>query len=176
MSPDEVLAENAETIREYGFMVQGVVNPPGEGAQLVEWAYTIGLLDAADHPELVVVGPGFERSGPLLQSMGRCVLEGHSCVAGDCITLGDDLPRVGPVHDVQQGLTTFNVWHEMAALGVLECADLEVLQVFVPTSWFCQGHRHAQPDLSLPHTRIDAPIHVPNRAARRAEERRRGRH
>ena len=77
-------------IREFGFMVQGVVNPPGERGQLVEWAYTVGLLDAAGHPELVVVGPQLDRSGPLLQSMGRCVLEGARCEAGDRVALGED--------------------------------------------------------------------------------------
>jgi hypothetical protein len=175
LSAEEVLAENREMIREFGFMVQGVVNPPGEGGQLVEWAYTVGLLDAVGHPELVVVGPQFERSGPLLQWMGRCVLEGERCAAGDRIVLGQDRLRIGTVHPVQYELTTFNVWYELAEDGAIEPAALEALQVFVPSAWFCSGHRRAQRDLSLPHTRFDAPVHVPSRAVRRAEQRRRGR-
>ncbi len=175
LSLEEALAENAATIRKYGFMVCGVVNAPGESGRLPEWAYTVGLLDASDHPELVVVGPAFDHTGPLLQAIGNAVLDGDRFDVGDRVSISGATLHFGLVHPVQYGLTTFNTWHNLVATGDLECDELEVLQVFVPSTWFCAHHRDAQPDLSLPHARIDAPIHVPNRAARRAEQRRRGR-
>ena len=68
-SLDDVLALDAAHIAEYGFINIGVdVEPPA-----TPWAYTVGLLDAAGHPELIVVGAPLARCGPILATLGsRC--------------------------------------------------------------------------------------------------------
>jgi hypothetical protein len=53
-------------------------------------------------------------------------------------------------------------------MGLLHVGPLEALQVFAPPEWFCAGHRDCQPVLSDPASRVDAPVALPNRAARRA--------
>ena len=50
-SLEDVLALDAATIAEYGFMVVGVDAPDRSEHDPPPWAYTVGLLDAADHPE-----------------------------------------------------------------------------------------------------------------------------
>ncbi|HEY7136576.1 MAG TPA: hypothetical protein VIB48_16100 [Acidimicrobiia bacterium] len=50
---DDVLALAEARIAEHGFTMQGVSDPdvPDDANG---WVYTMGLLDAADHPEMVV--------------------------------------------------------------------------------------------------------------------------
>jgi hypothetical protein len=171
-SLDDTLALQAADIAEYGFIVVGV-GPPPKFPHVREWAYTVGLLDLADHPELIVVGPSFDVTGPLLNTLGRAAAEGERLHVGDTIQLGQlgtDVARVGGVHPVQYGLDTFNMWHNHEANGDLRVGELEALQILVPNTWFCAHHEGVQPDLADPDVRVDA-MPTANRAMRRAARR-----
>jgi hypothetical protein len=126
-SLDDTLALEAAEIAKYGFIVVGV-RPPPRSPHAREWAYTIGLLDLADHPELITVGPSLDVTGPLLNSLGRAAAEGERLHVGDTIRLGSDVARVGGVHPVQYRLDTFNMWHNHEANGDLRVRELEALQ------------------------------------------------
>jgi len=168
-SLDDVLAIDAATIAEYGFTVITVAgNPADEHPR--SWGYTVGLLDA-DHPELIVAGLKPETAGALLTDLGHAVIdEGERFEIGDTIDVGCGIARIGAVNDVQYGLSTFNMWHNLQRYGTLLVSALEAVQVIMPKSLFCSVHSDSQPLLHLPGARIDRPP----RAANRAERRRRG--
>jgi hypothetical protein len=65
-SLDDVLALDAARIAEYGFVVIGVEGRDDDDDHPPAWAYTVGLLDAADHPEMIVAGVSTETSGSFL--------------------------------------------------------------------------------------------------------------
>jgi hypothetical protein len=163
-SLDDTLALEAAEIAEYGFIVVGVGRPPNS-PDVREWAYTVGLLDLADHPELIVVGPSFDITGPLLNTLGRAAAEGERFHVGNTIQLGTDVARVGGVHPVQYRLDTFNAWHNLEAKGELRVGELEALQILVPSTWFCAHHAEVQPVLADPDVRVDA-MPTANRATR----------
>jgi len=166
---DDVMALYGAHIAEYGFTVVAVTaaRPEDEG---VEWAYTIDLLDAAGHPELVVAGPDAASGGHLLQALGREILAGERYSIGDVLGDPPAVLRFGPVDAVQHDLGTFADWYSAQVAGHIRAPRLEVLQVFAPDTWFCACHRGHQPDLADPHTRLDARP-VPNRAMRRSRAR-----
>jgi hypothetical protein len=169
-SLDDTLALEAAEIAEYGFIVVGV-GPPPSSPHVREWAYTVGLLDLVDHPELIAAGPSFDITGPLLNTLGRAAAEGERLHIGDTIHLGTDVARVGAVHPVQYRLDTFNMWHNLEANGELRVRELEALQILVPSTWFCAHHAEVQPVLADPDARVDA-MPTANRATRRAHRRR----
>jgi hypothetical protein len=153
-SLEDALAMDAAAIAEYGFVVIGVDGERSAG----HWAYTVGLVNHAAHPELVIAGPAFDIGGALLSALGRRVIDGHRLRPGDTVDLPDGVLRVGAVHPVQYELDTFNMWHNLAAIGALDVHVLEALQVVAPSSWFCACHTHSQPDLSDPAARVDSPV------------------
>jgi hypothetical protein len=165
-SLDDVLALDAAHIAEYGYIGIGVdVEPPD-----TPWAYTVGLLDAADHPELIIAGPSLATCGPILSMLAHAVLDdGERFEAGDRIDLGRGDAVIGPVHDIQYELETFNFWHNLADFGAIRSPALEAVQVVLPRSFFCAANREAQPVLSDRNARIG------QRPANRAERRRRPR-
>ena len=167
---DDVVALNRARIAEYGFTVIGVtaVDPEDEG---VEWAYTIGLLDAAGHPELVVVGPDAMSGGRLLQAIGRGVLAGERFASGDVVGEPPYAVRFGVVDAVQHQMGTFSGWHAAKRAGHVQARRLEVLQVFAPSGWFGACDPDHQPDLADPRIRLDA-TGPGGRAARRSRARR----
>jgi hypothetical protein len=169
-SLDDVLALDAARIAEYGFAIIGVSGDPAEEHPR-SWAYTVGLLDAADHPELIVAGIKPDTAGALLSDLGHAVIdEGARFEIGDTIDVGCGIARIGAVNEIQYGLSTFNMWHNLQRYGTLLTSALEAVQVIMPSSLFCSVHSGSQPLLHLPGTRIDAPP----RSANRAERRRRG--
>jgi hypothetical protein len=85
---DEVLALQAARLEIDQFYVQLVAAP--EHRPGYQWGYTVGLIDAAEHPELIVAGAEPEVSWRLLTSLGRAVLEGTRLDVGHRINLGDD--------------------------------------------------------------------------------------
>ena len=149
-SLEDALVLDAAAIEEYGYIVVGVTDSLGPA-----WAYTIGLLDRADHPELIVVGPEYFWRGRLLNEIGRRVLAGERFASGDRVQIPDGVAEIGVVHPIQYELTTFNVWHNLERIGAVEASSLQALQVFAPQDWFCEGHQHPQPALSDPACRID---------------------
>ena len=170
-SQEDELLLTAATIAEYGYMVMGVGAASGDPPGGPEWAYTVGLLDRADHPELIVAGPEFVSTGALLNEIGRSILAGPRYAVGDTFRSSSGVVRFGAVDPIQYRLGTFNVWHDLERMGLLHVGPLEALQVFAPPEWLCAGHRDRQPVLSDPSSRVDAPVALPNRAARRARRR-----
>ena len=166
---DDVVALHGAHIAEYGFTVVGVTaSPPDDEG--VEWAYTIGLLDVADHPELVVAGPEAVSGARLLLALGQEVLAGERFPCGGVLSDPPSALRFGTVDAVQHTLGVFGDWYAAKHAGHVRAARLEVLQVFAPDPWFCAGHGGHQPDLADPRTRLDARRSV-NRAMRRAPAR-----
>ena len=152
-SLEDVLALESSAIDEYGFIVTAV-DSPDESSPPIPWCYTIGLLDAG-HPELIVAGPSVEVGGDLLSRLGKRVLAGEHFRVGRRVKVRRGSARVGVVHPIQYDLGTFNFWHIHRAAGTLHADELEAVQIFVPSSWFCASHQGAQPDLSDPNVRLD---------------------
>jgi hypothetical protein len=152
-SLEDVLLLEAATIDEYGFTVVGV-SDADESPGPLPWSYTVGLLDAIGHPELIVAGPAVDVAAGLLNRVGRRVLVGQRLAVGDRIRVAGGRARVGADHPVQYELHTFNVWHNLRSMGLLLMPELEALQVFAPPSWFCRCHQHVQPDLGDPLVRL----------------------
>lgn len=169
-SLDDALALDAARLDRYGFIIQGVGSPAG-GPHGPEWVYTVGLLDRVGHPELIVAGPGWQRGGDVLHVLAHAVLDGERFEVGETIRFDGDVARVGAVDPVQYELDTFNTWHNLRSIGVLQTAQLEAVQIVVPDDWMCGCH--TQPVLADPAARILAPRGRAHRAARRAPSRRR---
>jgi hypothetical protein len=117
-SLDEVLARCAAVITHEGFVLQGVGDPAGD-AHGPGWVYTVGLLDSAGHPELIIAGAPLEPSAQLLHQLGVAVLDGARFEIGDTIAVGSEVARVGTVHPIQFRNDTFATWHNLASEGVL---------------------------------------------------------
>jgi hypothetical protein len=166
-SLDDVLAIDSASIAEYGFAIIAVGPPHDAHEQTGTWAYTVGLLDAADHPELIVTGVSAETAGMVLQTLAREVLAGEWFEVGDTIRTPRGVAKVGPVHEIQYGLETFNMWHNLHSYGTLKTAELEAVQIVLPSAFFCSVHRHAQPVLDDPAARVGRLPPPPNRAERR---------
>jgi hypothetical protein len=169
---EEVLDHHLELIEQHGFMVTGVGDGDGAGdGEDAPWAYTVGLEDGTGHPELILAGPNVDDSARLLNEIGRAVLRGAHFAPGDTWRSSQGKVRFGAVDPIQFRLGTFNVWLNMVDSGRLECSGFDALQVFAPSSWFCECHQVCQPDLSRPESRVGIALRRPNRAARRARPR-----
>ncbi len=164
-SLDDVLALDAARIAEYGFVIIGVEGrEPDHGP----WAYTVGLLDAADHPELIMAGPKLETCGAILSVLGHAVVdEGERFDVGDRIDTPAGDAIVGVVHQIQYALDTFNFWYNLHEFGALRTHALEAVQIVLPPGFFCHEHRDSQPVLAHQLARVG------ERPANRAERRRR---
>jgi hypothetical protein len=165
-SLDDVLALDAARIAEYGFVIIGVTGPEGEDDHPAAWAYTVGLLDAADHPEMVIAGVNVETSGSVLSALADSVLGGERYEIGETIDLGRGAARVGAVNQIQYELDTFNMWHNLQEYGTLQTPQLEAVQIVLPRPFFCAEHRNSQPLLNDASARVGV-RRSPNRAERR---------
>jgi len=164
-SVEELLDELADAIACDGFVVISVADDP-------PWTHTIGLLDSADHPELIVAGAPLARAERLLDSMAKKALRGEHYHAGDTIDLGESLvARVGMVHPIHFELDAFALWQTLADLGAIHRHHPRAVQVLMPPE--CRdGTRLPQPLLANPNARVGSSPST-NRAQRRARERRR---
>jgi Domain of unknown function (DUF4262) len=162
-SLDDVLALDAADIAEYGFVVIGVDDPDRGADDPRSWAYTVGLLDAVDHPEMVIAGVSAETSGSVLSMLARSALAGERYEVGETIDLGCGVARVGAVDEIQYELDTFNMWRNLWRNGTLDASELEVVQIILPSTFFCSAHRQRQPLLDDPDARVDTPRPRPNR-------------
>ena len=132
------------------------------------------LLDAADHPEMIIPDVDLDASGSLLSALARSVLDdGDRYEVGDTIDLGRGVARVGEVHEIQYGLHTFNMWHNLEQYGAVGLHELEAVQIVLPSTFFCPEHRLRQPVLADPEARVGEPRRRPNRAERRRRHPRR---
>jgi Domain of unknown function (DUF4262) len=167
LSLDEVLALDAASIDDHGFTVIGVGGPGVGDVEIRPWAYTVGLLDAADHPELVIAGVSMETCGSLLPLLAESVLDGERYEVGDTIDLGRGVVRIGEVNEIQRALGTFNMWDNLQNYGAVQALELEAVQVILPPTFFCSVHGETQPLLDDPDARVGARRPRPNRAERR---------
>ena len=175
LSQEDVFAEESAIIEKHGYLVTGV----GAG-EPTHWAYTVGLLDRADHPELIVAGPPFEIAGATINHVGRQILEGTRFDVGDTVVVPEGelfecetTLRVGAVDPIQYRLGTFNVWFALADHGAVRSEELRAVQLIAPPDVICGCGRCEQPDLARPESRVGvAPLEPPAVPARR---RRRGR-
>ena len=171
-SLDEVLARDAESIAEHGFVVIGVDGSDRGVDDPVAWAYTVGLLDAADHPELVIAGVSAETGGSVLSTLARAALDGERFEVGDTIDLGRGVAHVGAVDEIQRELGTFNMWDNHQHHGTVRARELKVVQILLPSGFFGSDRGARQPRLDDPGARVDARRPRPNRAERRRRPRR----
>jgi hypothetical protein len=150
------MAEAKARIAVDGYMLQGVVDDEHR-----PWVYTVGLVDVAAHPELIIAGVEPETSAYVLNAVVAHVLAGCDFDVGSTALLSGWRIEVGAVHEIQYELDTFASWFQLHAAGAFE-GRLEALQLFVDDAPF-------QPDLSDPSARVGALV---NRAARRRRRRR----
>jgi Domain of unknown function (DUF4262) len=174
MSFEEVLDEDTASIAEHGFAVIGVEDPDGPHAH-PPWCYTVGLLDAADHPEMIITGVPTSFSRKVLSVLAAGVLDGERYEVGDITYFGGGhgATEIGAVNDVQYELGTFNMWHQCKARGAVRATRLRAVQIILPPEFFCSDHGESQPLLGDPETRVGTPSPRPNRAYRRAHRPRR---
>lgn len=143
---DPALARLHDDIREIGFAVMLA----GRSMTARGWAYTLGLVDGFDHPELVIAGLPLEDALDPLSALARCV------VAGDRIDTpfqhGLDGIPIGtvPVHErhFERGLMSWWDWYYQS-LGRFDIA-LRALQIVLPAGGYCFHHQSEQPDLGSP--------------------------
>lgn len=160
---EEVLAREAELIRQYGFLVMTVEGVPG-------WSYTIGLLDSADHPELIAVGGEEGPRARLVHGLATKTLDGEHFHAGDRIDLGESrIATVFMVHPIHFELEPFAMWQNLADIGAIHRHSPRAVQILLPDVLLDGA---TQPLLADPSARIgNGP--QPNRAQRRARQRHR---
>jgi hypothetical protein len=157
-SPEDVLALDAAHIAEHGVAMQAVVGPRGPDDGLGSWVYTVGLLDAAAHPEFIIVGIAPSACASLLSALTSWVMEeGERFEVGDTIDLGDSVAHVGAVHQIQYELDTFATWHRLKDAGVLRAPEVTAVQITVPYQLFPPAGPSSQPVLANPGARVGHP-------------------
>lgn len=137
-SPDDVVSGLIDDIDIYGWALVWVDGPEGM------YAYTIGLQDHVDHPDLIVLDVSKEVAAPLLNSMVDLIGQQDRRARRELARRGLCLVEVHPDHLVGPLLT---MWHRYYGHEP-ERGDL--LQVVVPESWFCPLHALARRRLDLP--------------------------
>lgn len=95
------------------------------------WAYTVGLLERFEHPELIVNGRGcLDCLSRTLSELGQRVALGEHFVMGDEATTARDVElRFGAVHRGQWSTDRFNVWHSHYAARPWPAPEPRALQV-----------------------------------------------
>ena len=67
---------------------------------------------------LIIAGASLATCGPILSILAHAVLDdGERFDVGDRVDLGRGDAVVGPVHEIQYVLETFNFWHNLAGRG-----------------------------------------------------------
>jgi hypothetical protein len=163
---DEVIADARRKIAGTGYTLFGVATETPESSP---WVYTAGLVDAADHPELIIAGVAVETSAEILTELAGAVIDGERLEVGQHRHVSGERVRIGAVDDVQQDLDTFAMWHRLRDRGVLHAARLSAVQIVLEHA-FCAEHEHAQPALADPAARVGVRMRE-NRAARRRRAR-----
>src|SRR4051812_14474462 len=100
---EEVLEEQALKLAVYGYFMTGVLDDDCE-----PWLYTVGLLDAAGHPELVIAGPKADTCASVLHELAERVMAGERFGVGDTATAAGDPVSFGAVDLAHYADDTFN--------------------------------------------------------------------
>ncbi|WP_104522364.1 DUF4262 domain-containing protein [Blastococcus atacamensis] len=88
---DQEDARLAQVIRRHRVAVQYVA--AGEGSGEPSFGYTVGLFGVG-HPELVVVGVGYETACGVLNTVADMVLDGRDLVPGEVVADDDGTPVI----------------------------------------------------------------------------------
>lgn len=146
----EVNASQAARIEEHGYTLQPVGNSDDDPTG---WVYTIGLLDVAQHPELIVAGVNARLGAALLVTLASAVLDGDCFRVGERIDFGEGIARVGEVHPIQYKIDTFASWYRMQDYGAVRAEVLTAVQIVLPHFGFGAA-RSRQPKLGRMHERV----------------------
>lgn len=144
---DALLARLHEQISEDGFAVV----PVGKSMRARGWAYTIGLVDGYDHPELVIAGLPLEDAVGPLSALAACVVEGDRIDTPGQHGLNGLAIGTVPVHarHLERGLMERWSWY-YESVGRFDVAR-RALQIVLPAGGYCCHHQREQPDLGSPH-------------------------
>jgi hypothetical protein len=126
MTHEEFNQRTMRCIEEYGWYITGVEDGPELG-----WAYTIGLLEGFDHPELIVVGLEWPGSGNLLNQLGERVAAGQLLHPGLAAYRPDGVEFGAVAPDQWKAQSTFAGWHGYYEWRGGAPADPCAVQVFV---------------------------------------------
>jgi len=143
---DDVVSDFDRQIVERGFAIV----PVGSSAQSRGWAYTIGLIDASDHPELVVAGYPLGEAVTVLDDIARAVIRGSRLDAPD-----DSIPPRGQigarsVHHQHLSGNLMAGWHWYYRSDGRSGPSLRALQIVLPDGKHCFEHQTTQPKLDNP--------------------------
>ena len=128
------------------------------------WSYTVGLRESYDHPELVCVDTSIVRQDQMIRLLADEVAD-RGRIDDDVLRDADiELLVVDEVH-LRDDLVV--VWEERYDRSA-QTGDF--LQIRLGPSWYCEHHADAARRLDDP---AAGPPARPNRARRRAAEKRR---
>jgi Domain of unknown function (DUF4262) len=142
--------------------------PVGRGWDDNGWAYTLGLVDSHNHPELVVAGVPLGKAVTVLDQLATSVLDGTRYDTSDraaAFNAEIGFAEVRALH-IRRGL--MDGWIDYYGAAGRRDLDLRVLQVVLPDGTRCHEHQRSQP-------RLDSTRHVSfdglNRETRRRHPR-----
>ncbi len=165
ISVDALMTQTFERIAANRFTMVGVEGPR-------RWAYTVGLVESFDHPELIVTGLEFERTSALLTGVADRVRAGERFTnAAGPIDVADTRVHFTPVHPAQWVQGRFNMWsayYDWVGLRL----DPTAIQVVWPLGSGCPPDRQCNCQPMLDHDPGHG-VHGRNRAERRRAGRRR---
>lgn len=143
---DALLVRLHEQISEDGFAVV----PVGKNMKARGWAYTIGLVDRYDHPELVIAGLPLEDAVGPLSALAACAVQGDRIDSPGRHGLNGVAIGTAPVHSrhLERGLMARWSWY-YESFGRLDVVQ-RALQVVLPADGWCFHHQRVQPDLGSP--------------------------
>ena len=147
--------------------------PVGTRTENKGWAYTIGLIDSKDHPELVVAGYPLDRAVDILDELGAAVMAGDRLDSPGRLAFHSLEIGAKSVHEIhlQGGLIAF--WHSYYdSVGRYDLVP-QVLQIVLPDDGCCFEHQTTQPRLDQNHRVPFDGLTRQQRRARPASKRRR---
>jgi hypothetical protein len=141
---DELLSRIQGQIRNYGLGIIAV----GDNDEDRGWAYTIGLVEGMDHPELIVAGYRLWQAMEVLDDLGSLVVFGQRLDLGTG-TIGYRGVPLGAVPVLAQQLEgdLMSAWRwYYDSMGRPELHP-RALQIVLPDGGFCHEHQTRQPRL-----------------------------
>ena len=135
---DDLVEDLRHEIATLGFAIVTVCDDGDDRGD----AYTIGLIEGWDHPELMIRGYQLSTAQGILREFGHLVacdlrLEGRPTVGYDGAELG-----VVPIDQVHLDGDLMAAWHW--CYGTNPERELRALQVVLPDDGFCYVHQKSQ--------------------------------
>ena len=162
----EIFEGMRDRIHAHGWTLQGVT----PGVHGSGWVYTIGLMEAFGHPELVVTGGDIQSNGGLLNEISERISRGLRVDADAELDLDGYVVEFEPVHASYLSHGLCAVWDDYYRRSGAQPGPLRVLQVVLPLLAWCDHCDRERRCLGVPGARgFGGGL---NRAARRARARR----